>query len=80
MTDPYIPTTDEMRVRASTFWIDDKTYEVDKQRAHEFDRWLSDVKSAVWDEAIHEAGACGWLPDLVHEEMLMRNPYRGENK
>ena len=47
-------------------------------------RWLSDhdrqISEQVWNEAIQEAESCGWLHDYAQDEMIHRNPYRGENK
>jgi hypothetical protein len=47
-------------------------------------RWLAEhdrqISEKVWNEAIQEAESCGWLHDRARDEMIQRNPYRGETK
>lgn len=71
---PYTPTTEDVKY----------SYAQQKQDEAGFDRWFAEqerqISERVWDEAIQEAESCGWLHDYAQDEMIQRNPYRGENK
>lgn len=73
----YTPTTGE--VKNGFIEFENAFRDLDEVESG-FNRWFADVKEDIWDKAINEAEACGWLHDLAHKEMIMRNPYRGRDK
>lgn len=88
MSEPYTPTTEQVR----EFWASDgkhlpaaKSYERRASIA-EFDRWLDQVKADArreglaegWDEAVEMAADKGWLHVDAVADTSDRNPYRQE--
>lgn len=45
-------------------------------------RWIAEhdrmMRESAWDSAIKETHACGWLNDFDRDDMVARNPHRGE--
>ena len=74
MTD-YTPTTEEVRKGyAGALYLSD----VPRDRSEEFDRWLTEVKREVWDEAVNQVIATVRC-DSEDITWFNKNPYRQES-